>query len=215
MPIRVIIVEDHPLVLESISSRLANEEDIQVVGAATHGSQLLSVVREKSPDVVVLDIGMSTGQFEPITAVKALRRAYPDTQVLVFTGYDDGMWVRGLIEAGALGYVLKSDGLGLHLPEAVREVHARRRFYSPSVSDKYLSCGGTALLTGTQTAVLWLVAQGLSNAAIGEQMGVSEKTVCNYLSTIYGKLDVQSDDGTNRRVAAINKARDLGILPKD
>jgi DNA-binding NarL/FixJ family response regulator len=215
MPIRVIIVEDHPLVLESISSRLANEKDIQVVGAATHGSQLLSVVREKSPDVVVLDIGMSTGQFEPITAVKALRRAYPDTQVLVFTGYDDGMWVRGLIEAGALGYVLKSDGLALHLPEAVREVHARRRFYSPSVSDKYLSCEEAALLTDTQAAVLWLVAQGLSNAAIGEQMGVSEKTVCNYLSTIYGKLDVQGNSGTNRRVAAINKARDLGILPRD
>jgi DNA-binding NarL/FixJ family response regulator len=215
MPIRVIIVEDHPLVLESISSRLASEKDIQVVGAATHGSQLLSVVREKSPNVVVLDIGMSTGQFEPITAVKALRRAYPDTQVLVFTGYDDGMWIRGLIEAGALGYVLKSDGLALHLPEAVREVHARRRFYSPSVSDKYLSCEHTAHLTDTQAAVLWLVAQGLSNAAIGEQMGVSEKTVCNYLSTIYGKLDVQGNGGTNRRVAAINRARDLGILPKD
>lgn len=215
MPIRVIIVEDHPLVLESISSRLASEKDIHVVGAATHGSQLLRVVREKSPDVVVLDIGMSTGQFEPITAVKALRRAYPDTQVLVFTGYDDGMWVRGLIEAGALGYVLKSDGLALHLPEAVREVHARRRFYSPSVSDKYLSCGEAALLTDTQAAVLWLVAQGLSNAAIGEQMGVSEKTVCNYLSAIYGKLDVQGNSGTNRRVAAINRARDLGILPKD
>jgi DNA-binding NarL/FixJ family response regulator len=215
MPIRVIIVEDHPLVLESISSRLASEKDIQVVGAATHGSQLLSVVREKSPNVVVLDIGMSTGQFEPITAVKALRRAYPDTQVLVFTGYDDGMWIRGLIEAGALGYVLKSDGLALHLPEAVREVHARRRFYSPSVSDKYLSCENTAHLTDTQAAVLWLVAQGLSNAAIGEQMGVSEKTVCNYLSTIYGKLDVQGNGGTNRRVAAINRARDLGILPKD
>ena len=215
MPIRVIVVEDHPLVLESITSRLANEEDIQVVGTATHGSQLLSVVREKSPDVVVLDIGMSTGQFEPITAVKVLRRAFPDTQVLVFTGYDDGMWVRGLIEAGALGYVLKSDGLALHLPEGVREIYAGRRFYSPSVSDKYLSSGELALLTDTQSAVLWLVAQGLSNAAIGEQMGVAEKTICNYLSIIYGKLDIRGDASTNQRVAAINKARDLGILPRD
>jgi DNA-binding NarL/FixJ family response regulator len=215
MPIRVVVIEDHPLVLESITSRLADEKDLQVVGAATHGSQLLAVVREKSPDVVILDIGMSAGQFEPITAVKALRRAFPDTQVLVFTGFDDGIWVRGLIEAGALGYVLKSDGLALHLPEGVREVNAGRRFYSPSVSDKYLSSGDSALLTDTQGATLWLVAQGLSNAAIGEQMGVSEKTVCNYLSTIYGKLDVQGDGSTNRRVAAINKARDMGILPKD
>jgi DNA-binding NarL/FixJ family response regulator len=215
MPIRVIIIEDHPLVLESITSRLANEEDIQVVGTATHGSQLLNVVKEKSPDVVVLDIGMSTGQFEPITAVKVLRRAFPDTQVLVFTGYDDGMWVRGLIEAGALGYVLKSDGLALHLPEGVREIYAGRRFYSPSVSDKYLSSGELALLTDTQSAVLWLVAQGLSNAAIGEQMGVAEKTICNYLSIIYGKLDIRGDASTNQRVAAINKARDLGILPRD
>jgi DNA-binding NarL/FixJ family response regulator len=215
MHIRVIVIEDHPLVLESITSRLANENDLQVVGTATHGSQLLSVVREKSPDVVVLDIGMSTGHFEPITAVKALRRAFPDTQVLVFTGYDDGIWVRGLIEAGALGYILKSDGLALHLPEGVREVHSGRRFYSPSVSDKYLSSGDSALLTDTQVAALWLVAQGLSNAAVGEQMGVSEKTVCNYLSTIYSKLGVQGDSDTNQRVAAINKARELGILPKD
>jgi DNA-binding NarL/FixJ family response regulator len=215
MPIQVIIVEDHPLVLESISNRLTNEEDIQVVGSATHGSQLLSLVREKSPDVVILDIGMSTGQFEPITAVKVLRRTHPDTQILVFTGYDDGIWVSGLIEAGALGYVLKSDGLALHLPEGVREVHAGRRFYSPSVSDKYLSCGEASLLTDTQTAILWLVAQGLSNAAIGEQMGVSEKTICNYLSTIYRKLNVQGGAATNRRVAAINKARDVGILPRN
>jgi DNA-binding NarL/FixJ family response regulator len=125
------------------------------------------------------------------------------------------MWVRGLIEAGALGYVLKSDGLALHLPEGVREIYAGRRFYSPSVSDKYLSSGELALLTDTQSAVLWLVAQGLSNAAIGEQMGVAEKTICNYLSIIYGKLDIRGDASINQRVAAINKARDLGILPRD
>jgi DNA-binding NarL/FixJ family response regulator len=70
-------------------------------------------------------------------------------------------------------------------------------------------------LTDTQAAVLWLVAQGLSNAAIGEQMGITEKTISNYLSIIYGKLDIQGGAGTNRRVAAINKARDMGILPED
>jgi DNA-binding NarL/FixJ family response regulator len=206
LAIRVAIIEDHPLVLESITTRLEGEEDIQVVGTAEHGAELLNLVRSKSPDVVVLDLSMSAGQFEPLTAVKTLRQTYPDVQVLVFTGYDDGIWIRGLIEAGALGYVLKSDG--------VREVYAGRRFYSPSVSDKFFASENVNLFTNTQVAILWLVAQGYSNSSIGEKMGITEKTVCNYLSDIYGKLDIRGDAGINRRVVAINKARDLGILPR-
>ena len=215
MTIRVAIIEDHPLVLESITSRLDDEKDIQVVGTATHGAELFNLVRATSPDVVVLDLGMSNGQqYEPLTAVKTLRQTHPEVQVLVFTGYDEGVWVHGLIEAGAMGYVLKSDGLGLLLPEAVRELHAGRRFYSPSVSDKFFASESANLLTDAQVAVLRLVAHGYSNASIGEKMGISEKTVCNYLSTIYGKLGIRSDPAINRRVMAINKARDLGVLPK-
>jgi DNA-binding NarL/FixJ family response regulator len=211
----VAIIEDHPLVLESVSRRLAGEEDIEVVGTAAHGSQLLRLVRESQPDVVVLDLGMSGEEFEPITSVKALLGTYSKVQVLVLTGYDDGVWVRGLIEAGALGYLLKSDGLSLHLPEGVREVHAGRRFYSPSVSDKYFSTESASLLTDAQVGILWLAAQGLSNAGIGRQMGVTEKTICNYLCIIYDKLGIQGGSDINLRVVAINRARDLGILPKD
>lgn len=215
MTIRVAIIEDHPLVLESITSRLDDEKDIQVVGTATHGAELFNLVRDTSPDVVVLDLGMSSGQqYEPFTAVKTLRQAHPEVQVLVFTGYDEGVWVRGLIEAGAMGYVLKSDGLGLLLPEAVRELHAGRRFYSPSVSDKFFASESAKPLTDAQLAVLRLAAHGYSNASIGEKMGISEKTVCNYLSAIYAKLGIRSDPRINQRVMAINKAHDLGILPR-
>jgi DNA-binding NarL/FixJ family response regulator len=213
--IRVAIIEDHPLVLESVTSRLDDEKDIQVVGTATHGAELFNLVRDTSPDVVVLDLGMSTGgQYEPLTAVKTLRQTHPEVQVLVFTGYDEGVWVRGLIEAGAMGYVLKSDGLGLLLPEAVRELHAGRRFYSPSVSDKFFASESANLLTDAQVAVLRLAAHGYSNASIGQKMGISEKTVCNYLSAIYGRMGIRNDPEINRRVMAINKARDLGILPR-
>lgn len=214
-PIRVIAIEDHPLMLKAILQELNAHPDIQVVGTASDGAELHQLVRKTSPDMVVLDLGMSTGEFEPVTAVKALRQTHPDVGVLVLTGYDDGVWVRELIGAGAQGYVLKSDDLSLSLPQGVRAVHAGGRFYSQAVTDKYFAHENAALLTGQELAVLKLGAQGLSNARIAEALGLSEKTVRNKFSTIYGKLNVEAGEGVNQRVAAINRARDLGLLPEE
>jgi len=215
MPIRVIAIEDHPLMLKAIVNELGAQDDIQVVGTATHGSDLHRLVRKTSPDVVVLDLGMSTGEFEPITDVSALRQTHPHVQVLVLTGHDAGVWVRELIAAGARGYVLKSDDLSLCLPEGVRAVYNGKRFYSPAVTEKFFACENAADLTGQELALLNLAAEGLSNVRIGQEMGLSEKTVRNYFSSIYGKLGVQADKDTCPRVAVINKARDLGLLHEE
>lgn len=212
MPIRVIAIEDHPLMLKAILQELDNQSDIQVVGTGTHGAELQRMVRETSPDVVILDLGMSEGGFDPVTSVSNLRQVHPNVQILVLTGYDDGIWVRELIAAGARGYVLKSDNLSLCLPDGVRTVHSGRRFYSPAVTEKYFAYEDATLLRKRELAALRLAAQGLSNAQIGEKLGLSEKTIRNYFSNTYTKLDVQSDKGINRRIAAINKARDLGLL---
>ena len=212
MPIRVIAVEDHPLMLKAILQELTSQADIQVVGTATHGRELQRLVRETAPDVVILDLGMSEGGFDPVTAVRALRQTHPDVQILVLTGYDDGIWIRELIAAGARGYVLKSDDLSLCLPDGVRTVHDGRRFYSPAVTEKYFAYEDAALLSNQELAALRLAAQGFSNAQIGERLGLSEKTVRNYFSSTYAKLGIQADKGFNRRIAAINKARDLGLL---
>jgi DNA-binding NarL/FixJ family response regulator len=216
MPIRVAIIEDHPLMLKAIVRELSDQADLLVVGTAPHGSELHRLVSETSPDVVVLDLGMSTGKFDPISAVKAVRQAYPDVQIMVLTGYEDKLWVRELIAAGVRGYVLKSDDLSLCLPQGIRQVHRGSRFYSPTVTDKYFAYQDIASdLTAQELEILRLAAQGLSNAQIGQELGLAEKTVRNYFSSLYSKLNIQADKNVNPRVSVINVARELGLFPKD
>jgi DNA-binding NarL/FixJ family response regulator len=217
MPIRVIAIEDHPLMLKAIVDELNAQQDIQVVGTAGHGSELSHLVRETSPDVVILDLGMSTGVFEPISAVRSLVQDHPNVRILVLTGYDDDIYVREIVAAGAHGYVLKSDDLSLMLPKGVRTVYEGKRFYSPDVLEKLFSKqkGEVTSLNEQELAILRLAAQGLSNSSIAQSINLSEKRVRNILSSAYIKLDIPETRGINMRVAAINKARDLGLLPLD
>jgi DNA-binding NarL/FixJ family response regulator len=217
MPIRVIAIEDHPLMLKAIVDELNAQQDIQVVGTAGHGSELSHLVRETLPDVVILDLGMSTGVFEPISAVRSLVQDHPNVRILVLTGYDDDIYVREIVAAGAHGYVLKSDDLSLMLPKGVRTVYEGKRFYSPDVLEKLFSKqkGEVTSLNEQELAILRLAAQGLSNSSIAQSINLSEKRVRNILSSAYIKLDIPETRGINMRVAAINKARDLGLLPLD
>jgi len=215
MPIRVAVVEDHPLMLKAVVGELDGQDDIEVVGTADHGSKLISLVRDTSPDVVVLDLGMATGAFEPATAIKALHEAAPDVEVLVLTGYEGATWTRQLIAAGAQGYVLKSDDLSLCLPKGVRRIHAGGRFYSPAATEKYFSSTGDGSLDERSLALLNLAAQGFSNARIGRELGLSPKTVRNYFTDIYAELDIEAAEGRNPRVTAINKARELGLIREE
>jgi DNA-binding NarL/FixJ family response regulator len=215
MPIRVAAIDDHPLILKAIVQELQSQDDIQVVGTAAHGSDLQALVRETSPNVVVLDLGMSTGEFEPVSAVRALRDAYPEVEVLVLTGYDDGAWVRELIDSGVQGYVLKSDDLSLCLPEGVRRVHAGGRFYSPAATEKYFARDSDEVLTGQEIDLLNLAARGCSNERIAEFLGFSAKTVRNYFHAIYGKLGIETGEGLHPRVAVINRAREMGLLREE
>ena len=89
MPIRVIAIDDHPLMLKAVVDELSAKPDIEVVGTANHGSKLMALVREKLPDVVILDIGMSTGVFDPIFAVKSVLQVFPQVHFLILTGYDN------------------------------------------------------------------------------------------------------------------------------
>jgi DNA-binding NarL/FixJ family response regulator len=215
MSIRVVAIDDHPLILKTIVQELERQDDMDVVGTAAHGSELQRLVRETSPDVVILDLGMSTGEFEPVSAIKALRQAHPDVRVLVLTGYEYATWAHELIAAGVEGYVLKSDDLSLCLPEGVRRVHAGGRFYSPAATEKYFARAEDSLLTEQELALLNLAAQGCSNERIGKTLGLSEKTVRNYFPVIYRKLGIDVGKGANPRVTAINKARELGLLREE
>jgi len=217
MSIRVVVIEDHPLMLKAILAELAPQSGIQVVGSAEHGSELPRLVREKSPDVVILDLGMSSGNFEPISAIHSILQEYPRLRILVLTGYDDEAYIQQSIQAGAYGYVLKSDDLSLILPKGVRKVYEGKRFYSEEVIDKLFDAqqSQASSLSENELAVLRLVAQGLSNASIAKTINVSEKRVSNMLSGIYAKLDFHESNAIHVRIAAINKARELGLLSYD
>jgi len=214
MSIRVVVIEDHPLMLKAILAELASQPGIQVVGSAEHGSELPRLVRENSPDVVILDLGMSTGSFEPISAIRSILQEHPRLRILVLTGYDEEVYINQSIQAGARGYVLKSDDLSLTLPKGVRKVYEGKRFYSEEVIDKLFDAQQSQAirLSEHELAVLRLAAQGLSNASIAQTIKISEKRVRNLLSSIYAKFDLHESDAINVRIAAINKARDLGLL---
>ncbi len=214
MHIRVVAIEDHPLMLKAIVDTLNNHPSIEVVGTANHGSELMHLVREHKPDVVVLDLGMSTGYFEPITAISSVLEAFPNVRILVLTGYDDDVLVRAIIKAGALGYVLKSDDLSLSLPTGVERVYSGRHFYSHDVVDKLFDPREDkgVVLSEFELGVMQMAAQGLSNDSIATAMQISEKRVRTLLSSIYSKLDIHESGEINVRVAAIKKARDLGLI---
>ncbi len=217
MLIRVVIIEDHPLMLKAVTEELSTQSHIQVVGTANHGSELQKIVRDKSPDVVILDLGMSSGNFEPITAVRSILQEYPELRILVLTGYDDEVYIKQIIDAGVLGYVLKSEDLSLQLPRGVQRVYEGKRFYSEEVVDKLFSANisGIESLTEKELVAIRLAASGHTNTSIAQQMKISEKHVRNLLSTVYAKFGLRDSNAVNIRIAAINKARDFGLLPSD
>jgi DNA-binding NarL/FixJ family response regulator len=209
MTIRVAIVEDHPIVVRAIERELSVDDEIVVVGSANRGSDLMALVAETSPDVVVLDLGMSKEKFEPAPAVENLRRRHPHVQVLVLTGHEEPTTIRQLVDAGALGYVVKGETPPHQLPDVVRTVHSGRRFYSPTAAANLSTMQDVCDLNDREIVVLRLAADGLANEAIAQEIGSSRCSVANCLTTIYRKLDIV-DESINPRVAAVNKARELG-----
>jgi DNA-binding NarL/FixJ family response regulator len=213
MTIRVIAVDDHHLILKALTDLLKDLSDIQLVATSNQGSQLLKMVREHKPDVAIVDIGMPADSFDPISSVRTLREQYPNVKVMILTGYDDGMWARELVKAGASGYILKSDDFSLNIPQAIRAISQGGKFFSPGVAEKLVD-SDLEKLTPRELSVLNLLAQGLTTDAIAKNLGVSEKRVRNVLVMICDKLAVDRTEGVSPRVGAINKARELGLIPK-
>jgi DNA-binding NarL/FixJ family response regulator len=212
MTIRIIAIDDHPLILKALADLLKEHTDIQLVATSNQGSQLLKLVREKEPDIAIVDLGMSSEPFDPISSIKTLHEQYPQVKVLILTGYDDGLWVRELVKAGASGYMLKSDDFSMSIPQAIRALYRGGKFFSPGIADQLLDHGLDQPLTARELSVLNLLAQGLATEAIASQLGVSEKRVRNLLVSICDKLVVDRGEGISLRIAAINKARKLGLI---
>ena len=215
MTIRIIAVDDHPLILKALADMLKEHPDIQLVATSNQGSQLLRLVREKQPDVAIVDLGMPADSFDPISSVRTIHEQFPNVKILILTGYDEGLWVRELIKAGASGYMLKSDDFSLSIPQAIRALYRGGKFFSPGIADNLLDNSLDNKLTERELSVLYLLSQGLATEAIARNLGVSEKRVRNLLVSICDKLDVDRSEDVSLRIAAINKARKLGLIPAE
>jgi DNA-binding NarL/FixJ family response regulator len=210
-PIRVLLVDDHPVVRRGLHALLDSLEDVVVVGEAADGESASRAAQLGAPDVVLMDI-----QLPGIDGLEATRRvlaARPQTAVLVLTMFDDDATVFAAMQAGARGYLLKGAEQD-EIARALRAVVAGEAIFGPGVASRVLAffAGATLAaptafpeLTERERQILELLAAGRRTAAIGQALHLAPKTVSNHLTVIFGKLQVAS------RAEAIAVARDRGL----
>ncbi len=211
--IRVVLADDHAVVRKGIREFLEEDGDITVVAEAADGDEALALVARHQPDVAVLDIQMPG--IGGIEATRRIKAGHPDVRVLVLTAYDDDPYIFALLQAGASGYILKTADSS-ELVHAVRVVYRGESALDPAVAQKVVQQLTTGRPLGAQTAaealtdremeVLRLVAKGLTNKAIGQALGISDRTVQGHLANIYGKLNVGS------RTEAVTEALKQGWI---
>jgi NarL family two-component system response regulator LiaR len=207
-PIRVLIADDHALVRKGLHALISAKPDIEVIGEAADGDEAVQRARTLRPDVILLDLVMP--RKDGIAAIQEITQENPQARILVLTSFAEDERVFAAIKAGALGYLLK-DSLPAELLQAISAVYRGELSLSPSIALKLVRelhrPADLPLtpkpLTGRESEVLKLVAQGLSNQEIAARLVVSERTVGAHISTILSKLHL-----ANRTQAALYALRE-------
>ncbi|MEO6444383.1 MAG: response regulator transcription factor [Gemmatimonadaceae bacterium] len=188
--LRIVLADDHALVLEGLRSLLDAQPDMEVVGAATDGAEVMDLLHEHAPDLVVLDLEMGT--MSGLACLERIRKEKVPVRVLVLSAYGDGTSMRAALDGGADGYALKTDP-PRHTVDAIRQVH-RGQLVFPQAAKRWLlgksSSPDPRQLTEREEAVLALLAEGAANAEIARRLRVSENTVKFHLQNLYVKLSV-------------------------
>jgi DNA-binding NarL/FixJ family response regulator len=204
--IRVLIVDDHPIVREGVKAVLERERDIAVVGAADTIGEGLRLAAKFHPDVILLDLKLPDADaVDGVTSFASKNRG-----VVVFTAHDTDEDVFRAIRGGARGYLLKGSAAA-EIAQAIRQVHAGESYLSPRIAAKLVNevtqpRGRTGLLSARERGVLRLVAAGLSNRQIAEALSISERTVKFHVTAIFNKL------GAENRAQAVALAAERGLL---
>src|SRR6201987_1170252 len=186
--IRLMVVDDHPVVRRGIALFLSTEPDLQFVAEAENGRQAIQQFRAHRPDVTLMDLQMP--EMGGVDALSAIRAEFPDARFIILTTYAGDVQALRAMQAGARAYTLKTT-LDRELLDTIRAVHAGKKFVSPDVSYELAEHVSDDPLTETEISVLQLIAQGKANKEIARALSTSEATVKWQVRTILSKLGVQ------------------------
>jgi two-component system response regulator DevR len=197
-PIRLFLLDDHEMVRRGLKDLFDSEDDIDIVGETASAKDAEARIPALRPDVALLDGRLPDGS--GVEVCRAIRSMDPSIKAIILTSYDDDEALFAAIMAGASGYILKQI-FGLELVEVVRRVADGQSLLDPSVTQRVLErirSGGSSQpaelqsLTPQERRILELITEGMTNRQIGEQLFLAEKTVKNYVTSILGKLGMQS-----------------------
>ncbi len=208
--IRVLLADDHAIVRAGIRQFLEHAGDIQIIAEADDGEMAQNLIRQRQPDIAVLDIQMP--KVSGIEVTRWLRMNFPQVGILILTAYDDDPYVLAVLQAGANGYMLKTASPA-ELIQAVRDVYLGKSVLDAVTTQKLIAQLNQAReplqveqLTERELEVLALAARGYTNKAIGVQLGISDRTVQGHLAHIFDKLQAGS------RTEAVMRAVSLGWI---
>jgi len=207
MPIRLLIVDDHSVVRQGLQMFLKLDRDLEIIGEAVNGKQAIELVAELKPDIVLMDLLMPV--MGGVEAIGIIRRDYPDSEVIALTSVLEDKAVIEAIRAGAIGYLLK-DTEADELIRAIKAAAAGQVQLSPQAAERLMrevrAPDSPESLTERETDVLRLLATGLSNKEIAQQLVIGEKTVKTHVSNILAKLNIRS------RTQAALYAASIGLV---
>jgi DNA-binding NarL/FixJ family response regulator len=198
--LRVLIADDHPLILHGLRTVLDDVDGIEIVGEASTGSQVLPLITRTNPDLVVLDIRMP--ELDGLACLDRIRARFPTTKVVILSAFNDSDRIQAALRRGACGYIVKSVS-SLDIPAVLRQAVSGNVFHAVAPSDA--ASAKSLGLTEKEMEILKAVARGLSSHAIGKELWVTEQTIKHHLTNIYRKL------GVKNRTEAVRYAFEHGL----
>ena len=205
-PIRVLIADDHPVVRAGLTSMLGTQTELEIVGSAASGEEVLAKLGQAKPDVLLLDLRMHG--LSGVETLVAMKRAADETRVIILTSFETDEDIYRAVQAGAQGYLLKDTSLK-EMVTAIRTVHAGKRYIPQDIAARLADRMMRTDLTPREIEILKLLSKGPTNKEIGQALGISENTVKNHVNSIIEKLDVC--DRTEAATTAIQR----GIIDID